>query len=362
MNIIIHDLEQITPDWLTHILQQNGALHGGRVLDVRGLKSTTTDISSVYHLSIMYSTMESPHSAPARLFLKIPNPDTTWADREYTFYTRIEPAMRQRCGPVDGGWPFLRCYDARYNPRTGASHLLLEDVSETYSTRDDLQPPAQEHLHGLIDGLALLHAAWWQHPHLGTELGSRLTEDTLSGLMTEAQENYYHFMDFMGEGLSERQRDILERVVEGWPPLRLQRLLAGQGLTLVHRDLHPLNIMYSRNVLEPSVKLVDWQSWRVDTGTDDLAYMLACHWTPEQRSREERSLVARYYRSLVAQGVTGYNWEQCWYDYRASIHRCLFFLMMAWSPERWGAGGWWERVENALLAFDDLDCMELLET
>ncbi len=108
-----------------------------------------------------------------------------------------------------------------------------------------------------------------------------------------------------------------------------------------------------------TVRIVDWQSWRVDTGTDDLAYMMACHWYPGYRRSLERSLVKRYYERLLAGGVKNYSWEECWYDYRASVIRCLFFLLGSWTPKR-PVSLWFDRLENGLLAFEDLSCAELL--
>jgi hypothetical protein len=105
------------------------------------------------------------------------------------------------------------------------------------------------------------------------------------------------------------------------------------------------------------VKLIDWQSWRVDTGTDDLAYWMACHWPLEQRVLLERDLLKRYHQRLIELGVKKYDWADCLYDYRASVIRCLFFLMVAWSPAQWGAGVWWGRVQKGIAAFKAWDCV-----
>src|ERR1700674_2948862 len=39
------------------------------------------------------------------------------------------------------------------------------------------------------------------------------------------------------------------------------------------------------------LRLFDWDRWRVDVGTDDLAYMMALHWVPDHRRRNERLLL-----------------------------------------------------------------------
>lgn len=39
--------------------------------------------------------------------------------------------------------------------------------------------------------------------------------------------------------------------------------------------------------LGEGVRLIDWESWRVDTATDDLAYMMAMLRYPDRRRRME---------------------------------------------------------------------------
>lgn len=81
--------------------------------------------------------------------------------------------------------------------------------------------------------------------------------------------------------------------------------------------------------MRQTVKLIDWQSWRVNTGTDDLAYLMACHWPLAELEKVEQALLQRYHRQLIEQGVKQSSWEDCLYDYQALIVRCLFFLMVA---------------------------------
>lgn len=212
-------------------------------------------------------------------------------------------------------WPFLHCYEAVYSPETGRSYLLLEELSETHLTQMELMPPSQKHRRQVIEAYALFHAYWWEHPRLGQDIGQRLDEAAIDEFLSSAQKKLAHFVDFAGQHLTEAQHTILKRVVTAWPARRRERIVQGKGLTLVHRDPHPRNFLYPRDPETGGVKLIDWQSWRIDTGTDDLAYY--------------------YHEQLVALEVKNYGWEACWYDYRASIIRCLFFLMVAWSPVQW---------------------------
>ena len=69
--------------------------------------------------------------------------------------------------------------------------------------------------------------------------------------------------------------------------------------------------------------LIDWQSCRVQTGTNDVAYTMVLFWYPERRRVVEKPLVEHYHRTLVEAGVTGYTWEDCWHDYRLSALRMM---------------------------------------
>jgi thiamine kinase-like enzyme len=187
-----------------------------------------------------------------------------------------------------------------------------------------------------------------------------LTEEKIARFPNQAQGKSADFVAFMGGKLSQKQIDILHTAVSAWPARRQKRLIKGTGITLVHRDPHPLNLLYSHDLENASVKLIDWQSWRVDTGTDDVAYYIACHWPQAVRVEVELSLVQRYHQQLLERGVTNYGWDDCWYDYRASVLRCIFFLIAAWSPVQWERGWWWPKLAQGIQACDDLDCLEIL--
>lgn len=210
------------------------------------------------------------------------------------------------------------------------------------------------------DAFAQLHAFWWEHPKLGQTFGEKQTQERIIQFLNSAQARLNDFVNFMGERLTKTQQIILQAVVSTWPARRKERLIQGQGITLVHRDPHPLNLLYSYEVDNARVKLIDWQSWRVDTGTDDLAYYIACHRPFEVREKIESPLIQRYHQQLLHFGVENYTWDECWYDYRASVIRCLFFLIGAWSPIQWQRGWWWAKITQGMEVFEHLNCMELL--
>jgi len=314
MSSVIAEAEQITPDWITGVLQNKGLISDAVFVTSVNCKETTQINCTAYHLAVSYSA-ESVHSAPSRLFLKIPHPDFDRSNKEVEFYETIVPVMLASAA----NWPFLSCYDAAYSAATGQAHLLFEDLSETHFTLNGLMPAAQNHREQVIDAYARLHSFWWEHPRLGQDIGELLTEETINDFLDVVQNRFHRLAQDMGEDLLKAERDILESVAIAWPARRRKRIIEGKGITLVHRDPHPRNFLYPKDRASGTVKLIDWQSWRADTGTDDVAYLMAFHWPFEARVELEFDLVKRYYEQLVKFGVKDYTWDDCWYDYRRTL-------------------------------------------
>jgi hypothetical protein len=114
-----------------------------------------------------------------------------------------------------------------------------------------------------------------------------------------------------------------------------------------------------RDRTSDDVRFFDWDGWRVDVATDDLAYMMALHWYPEHRRRCERALLDRYHAELLARGVSGYDRRALDDDYRVSV-------LWQISTPVWQAANkippwvWWPHLERSFAAVDDLGCREFL--
>jgi hypothetical protein len=352
---VLTDAAQATPDWLNRVLRGSGHLPNGEVTGVRELGRETQPHSTAVRLEVWYRGYVR---LPTRLFLKLAREaDPAWAGHEVDFYRRIVPPMQLAMRSDE--FPFVRCFDAEFDPTTGCSHVLLEDLSLTHGAADAMLPPIDAHCEGMIDALAALHGFWWESPALGREIGVRPSAAGIGEMLAAAQGNLAAWLDMMGDRVSPGRRAVFERICAAWPPRRMAREIAGHGLTLVNRDTHAGNFLYPKDPASGRVRLVDWQSWRVDTGTDDLAYMMAAHWYSERRTRLEKLLVARYHRRLVEGGISDYSWDNCWENYKASVIRVLFFLIGGWQPGR-APALWFDRVEKATIAYQELGCAQLL--
>lgn len=355
MNNIIESVEQVTPEWLTGLLQRREALYDGKVVSVRAGEVQSSFASAVWRLEVNYSEQAS-QNAPKRLFLKITNPalapgkfDPEQLNKEAIFYAHVASAM--------GAAFTIPCYDAAYEPETGAAHILLKDVSETHLT--SLDPFVRGNCEQAVDCLARLHAFWWDHPRLGVDIGKFPSRAERQQEWSNAERSTTAFIKALGDRLLSPYRDTYERVLPALPGL-FKRHATGRNLTLAHGDAHLGNFLFPREPGGAGAYLIDWQFWHPTIGGTDLAFMIATEWEPETRRLLELPLLQQYYRGLCAYGVEGYPWEDCWNDYRLSVILVSIFIPV-W---RWAVSQWEPdmiALERSMAAFNELRCWDLLE-
>jgi aminoglycoside phosphotransferase (APT) family kinase protein len=351
---IIASAEQVTPEWLTAVLRQRGCLPRGRVTAVIAGPARGAFGSSAWRLQVSYSPNAAP-SAPQGLFLKASQPeqapgqfDVRQLAQEARFYEVIAPLMAA---------PFtIPCYDATWQAETGASHVLLKDVSATHAA--DRDPLHRGHAEQAIDCLARLHAFWWDHPRLGQDIGSLPSWEERQQDIRDTVESAVAFMAALGDDLLPRWRRVYERVLPALPDL-FRRQAAGRNLTLIHGDAHLGNFLFPKDDQAGGAYLADWQFWHLTIGGADLAFMMAAEWESETRRRLEHGLLRRYHNGLLAHGVQGYAWQQCWDDYRLSvIQMSLFIPVWRWSVFRWTPD--LAAVARSMTAFEELECLDLI--
>ena len=349
---ILTDVTQLTPRYLTALLREQGVLSEETIADVKVTQSLKSNPSTAYHLSLTYAADPIGTEAPKTLFLKLSNPDFPWIDdQEVVFYEQLVPQMQKVY--AEGAWPFIHCYEAAYSSESKGWHILLENLAETHGSTADLTMPDERFCRQTIDALARLHAVWWEHPWLGERVGRYLTQSDIDGFEANVHRKLAQHRPTLAPQLGESAYQTLTQATAAWPIRRRARVVAGQGVTLIHRDMHPGNLLFPRNPSRDTIKLIDWQSWRVDVGTDDVAYFLAFHWDEEPGRHMEKRLLRHYFQQLLAYGVREYTWDDCLYDYRASIIRMLSVLTNAMNPGQ-------ERVKRGLSAFTAWKCETIL--
>ena len=348
-------LDDLTADRLTAVFQEKGYLAQGRLERVTIDFSHPTLISAIARVPLEWSG-DAQGRLPARLFVKMSRPDQNpdlapLVLKEVDFYDTVAPLMPPRIVP--------HCYDAARDRTTNAFHLLLEDLGETHVLVTEWPlPPTLEQCERIMDLYAQLHAAWWDDPRLGVEVGRFMDDAAIAEWREAYAKRFAAFADRLGDRLPLERRRVYERVLASWSGL-LARYRSRRHLTIVHGDAHVWNAMYPLDVAADSPRLIDWDSWGRNIATHDLAYMIAVHWYPERRRRLEVPLLRHYHAALAGHGVSGYSFESLWEDYRLSVIGRL--AVPVWqSTVNIGPWVWWSHLERIFQAFDDLGCADLL--
>jgi hypothetical protein len=344
----------ISPAEFTDALRSSRAIDRERVIDVAVLTSFATVLSHIFRLRLTYD--EPSASAPSTLILKAglaDRPGGPWfgGQHEVAFYRDLAPAMPRGITP--------RCFDAQCDGETGTWHLLLEDLTESHvvATRWPV-PPTFAQCEAIIRARARCQAAWWDDPRLGVTVGAwrdwGIDDETLGNFATQ----FAQFANEMGDRLSADRRALHERFLEAAPRLAA-RYRTHRHMTIVQGDAHVWNCFLPHDGAMDSARLFDWDGWRVDLGSHDLAYMMAMHWYPELRQGFEARLLDSFHRELTAHGVQGYDRQALRDDYRLSV------LWLIATPVWQHANGippviWWNNFERIHQAVDDLGCRALL--
>lgn len=349
---VVTDIHQVTPQWLTTTLRSSSALTEAHVTEVHVEALRETHFSIVARLNVIYS---QPVNAPSSFFLKFSHPQRRVSipenGREVVFYQLIAPKL-----PIP---PVVCCFQAVFDQNQNKLHLLLEDLSEThYSETPSHLPPTYTTCEMIVQALAYVHAAFWEKPPFSISGQNVLTEQDIYERVQVITHRTRAFMEMLGDRLGDDRRRIYDNVLRALPRL-FRRLMTPRGMTVVHDDIHIGNFLYPYQPEQEGIRIIDWQTWNTDLALKDLAHMMAYFWFPERRSRFETQLLRYYHACLESNGIIDYDWQELYDDYRFCVIRKLFHPVWQWETGD-NATKWWFHLERIMLAYQDLDCWELL--
>lgn len=340
--MIPYTAEEITVEWLTDVLYQNEVLNSGNVVSLKIRADTTTPFSNKIQFIDLTLSMDANPAGTLSLVYKAQE-----ADREYYFYSEIIKTAADV--------PVLDLYLAHYNPQIGRSVLLFPDISKSHFQSPWPVPPLYDECKSAVTALARLHIAWWNHPHLAEAKKMASGEKSWTRRYQKAIAALPDFIAFLGNRISSPRRAIYESII---PVVELS-FHQRQNATLIHGDAHLWNFLFPKDTKGGSVKILDWNSWDIGTGSDDLAYMMGLHWYPERRQRLERELLRTYHQTILKNGVQGYSLEDLWDDYRLSCIRNMLIPVWQWTRGI-HPSVWWFHFERSFMTYNDLACCELL--
>ncbi len=207
---IIADEKEVTPTLIEKILHKTKALEKVKIKAINVNRAQSTNTSNICFIKVKYSN-ESPETAPKRLFLKMSNLSfPKLGKREVFFYNNVANQM--------GELPLIPCYDAKYDENTGRSHILLEDMSKTHFRTEYPIPPRYINCNRHIEGLAKLHALWWDDERL-EEFAPRKKDYWCKDFdyekeVKDLEKLVQNFLNFIGDRISKPSQNILNNSIE----------------------------------------------------------------------------------------------------------------------------------------------------
>jgi hypothetical protein len=291
------DIEEITAEWLTDVL-------GYKIQSFASKKVGAGQTGASYRLTLQ--TERGQES----LIAKVAAGDQQARSGvgvgyagEVLFYASLRDS-------VD-----IRTPDCRYAAIADDNlkfTLLLEDLSPR---RPGVQAEgcSVDMARGAVRNLAGLHAPRWNDAAL-YQLAFPMTinnEEAASGLAQVVQMAAAEFAGRYPTQLSAADAATLQA---GAAAIGKWALANPKPFAMVHGDYRLDNLMFGAN--PDDVVALDWQTLGVGPPTRDLAYFIGTGLEVGMRREAEKELVTAYRNELLRRGVTDYDFEQCFRDYR----------------------------------------------
>jgi hypothetical protein len=301
----------ITAEWLNEVLDD------GNVTAVRAedLGEGLGLLGEVARLHLGYAPgTEGPPTLIAKC--QSPAPENRFVGqlmgfygREVNFYNHLAdavPVRVPRCryaAVADDGAPFV---------------VLLEEITGARAI-DQIEGASRADAELIIDQAIALHAAFWDNDALAGHDWLPLLNTPLNlaaGVM--AEQKLPEFVQYWSGRLSDDAVQFVADLTPHYPAL-LEWWVDQGHPTLVHFDYRADNFLVGGSAGEGVATILDWQFCMRGPGPWDVANFLAASVTTEHRRAWEDDLVRRYHHGLLAGGVTDYDWDRCWRDYRYAV-------------------------------------------
>ena len=311
--------------WLTDVLRYARVLDDAAVTGVERLRIGTGQMGQNVAFSLTYDRPVS--GAPATVVGKFPSPEpkSRAAAKTFRTYEREVGFYQEIAGTVDIRVP--HCYLADIDLETGDFVLLFEDLRPAVQG-NQLAGCSVEHAGLAMDELAALHAPRWGDPSLANIAWLGQSEDAEPNEMIQRvyQGLWPGFVTQFGPALSAEELALGEAFgtcMKEW------RSLSSPPYTVTHGDYRVDNMLFGTEEGGYPLTTVDWQTVGHWQGIMDAAYFIGNGPRVPDRRAHEIDLLRRYYDGLCGRGVTGYEWDRCFLDYRRATLAGILMTVVA---------------------------------
>jgi hypothetical protein len=307
-------IDDITAAWLTAALRHGGAGDDVVVTDfvVEPIGVGVGVMALLYCVRPTYDGEAGPPTVVLKM-ASIHEPIRQIA-KGYRFYEREVGIYNDLAPELSLGTP--HCYFARHDPTSDDFVLVLEDLSSMRSC-DQVTGCSVADALAVVDALGSFHAQWFANERLldyaFIERPSDPPYPQYHAQATKADWPVFH--ERFGSHVPPELNHVGERWYEIGPALMEET--ANHPWTLAHGDVRLDNIFFGEGAGD--LRIVDWQISYRNSGAFDLAYFLCQSLSVEDRRGHESEILHRYHDTLVANGVSGYDFDELFEDYRRSV-------------------------------------------
>lgn len=310
--------EALTADWLSAAL-------GWPVTAVELAPVGTGQMCDSMRLTLSYGPGAAP-DAPGTIIAKLPAADETSRatalqlrnyENEVRFYQQLAADLPIRTP---------RIHYADIDVTTASFVLLMEDMAPARQG-DQLAGCSVDEARVAVSELIGLHAPRWDDPALADI--EWLHRDPATGKQMLGMLIPLAWSQFI-ERYAERVEDHVKVAGDALIGSLDAYLHADTTpTTIVHSDYRLDNLLFGQGSNGPTVTVVDWQTVTHGPALNDVAYFIGAGLLADDRRAVEEDLVREYHAGLLAAGITGYDWDRCWRDYRRGTWTGLIMAMVA---------------------------------
>ncbi len=324
------DPARIDAAWMTAALRHAGVLGAAQVAAMVVTPVGNGLVADCFRFALDYD--RAAPGAPASVIGKFPAKDPTSrkSGTDHVLYLREVSFYRDLAASVAIHTP--RAYVAEIDPETDDFTLILADLAPARQG-DQLAGCSLADADVAMDEAAALHAPRWGDAALNGLAWLHSRPAALTPMVdTMLPHVIAAFRDRYQGAIEPEFMDLVERLPAA---LMTMRGDTATPRTVIHADFRLDNIMFDVNGGARPMATLDWQTVTIGPGASDVAYFLSAGIDPAERRLHEDALVRRYHTALLARGVTGYGWDQCWRDYRRfTLHGILMGVFSSMSVER----------------------------
>ena len=360
MDRVVKRSADIDVDWLNEALKSTGQLKSSvSRLTVESIGAGVGLMGELARLKLEYAGEESlPSSIIAKCAAQNENRAVAhlldFYNREVNFYNRIGN---------DCGFQVPESHYGAVDQESYDCILLLEDLGDV-SPRDQIEGASEADAYAAIEKIAIMHGKFWEKVNTSESSWmydmmsvpeSEKLRDTL--YKPSLEPTFEKFDSFFNDKTRQLCRTIGDNFSNYWS------YKTSDFKTFVHGDYRQDNFIY-KNEGDTSAIVMDWQISGKGTGIFDFTYFMTESLQPELRLRIEQDLLRLYVDRLAQAGVSGYDFDTAFRDYRILTLGCMVYPItvcgsLNLANERGRALAECLLSRN-LQAIEELNCVDLL--